>query len=88
MSEEADEEVDISDVDEEDDAPTSSSGGSWAVSGGANVMGGAPFQTEGGVIMPEGGANPCVIKVRRFDGVAIRCLCVAIVVFARLIHFS
>ncbi len=23
------------------------------------------FQTEGGVIMPEGGANPCVIKVRR-----------------------
>jgi hypothetical protein len=22
------------------------------------------FQTEGGVIMPEGGANPCVIKVR------------------------
>ena len=25
--------------------------------------GGAPFQTDGGVIMPEGGANPCVIKV-------------------------
>lgn len=24
-----------------------------------------PFQTDGGVIMPEGGANPCVIKVRR-----------------------
>lgn len=23
-----------------------------------------PFQTDGGVIMPEGGANPCVIKVR------------------------
>lgn len=22
-----------------------------------------PFQTDGGVIMPEGGANPCVIKV-------------------------
>jgi hypothetical protein len=25
-----------------------------------------PFQTEGGVIMPEGGANPCIIKVRMF----------------------
>jgi hypothetical protein len=24
-----------------------------------------PFQTDGGVIMPEGGANPCVIKVSR-----------------------
>lgn len=23
--------------------------------------------TQGGVIMPEGGANPCVIKVRRAD---------------------
>ena len=26
---------------------------------------GRGMYTEGGVIMPEGGANPCVIKVRR-----------------------
>ena len=30
-----------------------------------------PFQTDGGVIMPEGGANPCVIKVYRIVVFAI-----------------
>jgi len=34
------------------------------VVGGQSVGTGMPFQTDGGVIMPEGGANPCVIKVR------------------------
>ena len=71
---------DFSDFDDDDDETTSSSssidqqagGGSY----GSNVVGGTsvglssmstnPFQTDGGVIMPEGGANPCVIKVRTY----------------------
>lgn len=35
---------------------------------GSSVAGGLPFQTDGGVIMPEGGANPCVIKVLGIGG--------------------
>jgi len=41
------------------------------VVGGIDVgsgAGGASYQTEGGVIMPEGGANPCVIKVLGIGG--------------------
>ena len=71
---------DFSDFDDDDDETTNSSssiidqatgGGSY----GSNVVGGTsvglssmsnPFQTDGGVIMPEGGANPCVIKVSTY----------------------
>lgn len=35
---------------------------------GVPGSGSTPFQTDGGVIMPEGGANPCVIKVLGIGG--------------------
>ena len=51
-----------------EDGPPKEGGGDYDygsnVVGGVAVGGGGPFQTDGGVIMPEGGANPCVIKVR------------------------
>lgn len=43
---------------------------STAAAGNAKV----PLQTDGGVIMPEGGANPCVIKVRWAGGLCVSVL--------------
>lgn len=58
--------------DDADDLGSSSIGSSTY---GSNVVGGVPvgtgssvLQTDGGVIMPEGGANPCVIKVLGIGG--------------------
>ena len=34
-----------------------------------DATGSAGMYTQGGVIMPEGGANPCVIKVRNCESI-------------------
>jgi len=64
--------------DDVDDLGSSTSAAeSGGIGYGSNVVGGVsvgsggggmPFQTDGGVIMPEGGANPCVIKVLGIGG--------------------
>jgi hypothetical protein len=52
--------------DEEDDEDLdSASRGASKFAGDKLQRESLPFQTDGGVIMPEGGANPCVIKVSR-----------------------
>ena len=50
---------------------------------GSSSSVGRGMYTEGGVIMPEGGANPCVIKVRR-GGISY---CVACCVFICILYY-
>eukprot|EP00579_Thalassiosira_antarctica_P012605 CAMPEP_0201912338 /NCGR_PEP_ID=MMETSP0903-20130614/3037_1 /ASSEMBLY_ACC=CAM_ASM_000552 /TAXON_ID=420261 /ORGANISM="Thalassiosira antarctica, Strain CCMP982" /LENGTH=205 /DNA_ID=CAMNT_0048447281 /DNA_START=295 /DNA_END=909 /DNA_ORIENTATION=+ len=59
---------DVDDLGSSASSTSSSSYGSNVVGGVVVGSGGLPFQTDGGVIMPEGGANPCVIKVLGIGG--------------------
>lgn len=74
ISEAPDDDDDVNDDGAEVSSGSDYNYGSDVVGGRSVAMGvgegggNAPFQTDGGVIMPEGGANPCVIKVLGIGG--------------------